>query len=372
MTMATLPADGVSPRGTILRLCGRFVAELTAAGQVLAVGGAAIALLAAAQPVPRQIQPPQPAYRSQFEAPVALSPPAPAVPTDGYSKPMLQALLTKAGLRPNYELRRLSEIQARRVNAVMPAAGASQTARPFLLSVDTKDGREALHCLTQAAYFEAGGNGPEAQAGVVQVVLNRMRHPDFPKSVCGVVYQGAARKTGCQFTFTCDGSLNRPLDAAAWSRARAVALRALNGYVDPAVGAATYYHADYVFPTWAPTLVKLATVGPHIFYRMTGAAGDAAALTGRYAGGELKVSRAILAAADGLARKGSRAATVTLASAGPSERVHMRMAVSGDARPEAVLAAAQPAPAAAAAPAAQVTTIAPTVSAIATSAAPPA
>jgi hypothetical protein len=105
---------------------------------------------------------------------------------------------------------------------------------------------------------------------------------------------------------------------------------------------------------------------------MTGAAGDAAALTGRYAGGELKVSRAILAAADGLARKGSRAATVTLASAGPSERVHMRMAVSGDARPEAVLAAAQPAPAAAAAPAAQVTTIAPTVSAIATSAAPPA
>jgi spore germination cell wall hydrolase CwlJ-like protein len=349
MTMATLSADGVSPRGSLLRLCGRFAAELVAAAQVLAVGAAATALLAAAQTAPPRLPSPQPAYRSQFEGPVALSPPAPAVLTDGYSKPMLQALLTRAGLRPNYDLHRLNETQARRVNAVMPAAvAAPQAARPFLLPVDTRDGREALHCLTQAAYYEARGNGTDAEASVVQVVLNRVRHPDFPKSVCGVVYQGAARQTGCQFTFTCDGSLRRPLDAAAWNQARAVALRALSGHVDPAVGAATYYHADYVFPAWAPGLVKLATVGPHIFYRMAGS--DGAALTGRYAGGELKVSRAFLAAADSLGRAVRKETSVTLASAGEPQRVHLRMAVSGDAPSE-------PAPAIV-----QTATVAPTAS----------
>ena len=347
--MATLSTDGVSPRGARLRLCGRFAAELVAAAQVLAVGGAAAALLVAAHQAPRQTAPPPSAYRSQFEAPVALAPPAPANLTDGYSKPMLQALLTKAGLRPNYDLHRLSEVQARRVNAVMPAAvSAPRAARPFLLSVATRDGREALHCLTQAAYYEARGAGPDAEASVVQVVLNRVRHPDFPKSVCGVVYQGAAHKTGCQFTFTCDGSLSRPVDAAAWSQARAVALRALSGHVDPAVGAATYYHADYVFPAWAPGLVKLATVGPHIFYRMAGSDG-AAALTGRYAGGELKVSRAFLAAADSLGRAVRKETSVALASAGEPQRVHLRMAVS-DAPTEPALASAQPTPVPATAP----------------------
>jgi spore germination cell wall hydrolase CwlJ-like protein len=137
-----------------------------------------------------------------------------------------------------------------------------------------------------------------AQAAVVQVVLNRVRHPDFPKSVCGVVYEGSQRDIGCQFTFTCDGSLKRPIDAEAFDEARKVARRALGGYVDQAVGTATYYHADYVFPTWAPSLVKLATVGPHIFYRMAGIEGAAAYLTGQYAGGELKLARAVLRAAD--------------------------------------------------------------------------
>ncbi len=171
-------------------------------------------------------------------------------------------------------------------------------AQPFRLDVGAKNGRQALHCLTQAAYFEAGANGPDAQAAVVQVVLNRLRHPDFPKSVCGVVYEGAGRDTGCQFTFTCDGSLGRPVDATAWDEARKVAGRALGGYVDRAVGTATYYHADYVFPAWAPTLVKMATVGPHIFYRMAGPEGAAAYLTGQYAGNELKLVRAVLRAAD--------------------------------------------------------------------------
>ena len=230
---------------------------------------------------------------------------------------MLRGLLAKAGLRPNFSLRRLTWDQARRLNAVMPETPAPPDAvKPFVLATGAKDGHQALTCLTQAAYYEAGADGPDAEAAVVQVVLNRVRHPDFPKSVCGVVYQGSERQTGCQFTFTCDGALDRPLDKSAWDEARKVAARALAGYVVKAVGASTYYHADYVFPAWAPTLEKMATVGPHIFYRMAGSEGAASFLTGRYAGGELKLAKAILNATDRLTQKGRREdkAPLTLAS----------------------------------------------------------
>jgi spore germination cell wall hydrolase CwlJ-like protein len=322
MTMATYQADGVSPFGTDSRTPHAFLAELIAGAQVLMVGAAAIALLAATHAPVKRPQPAAPAYRSTLATPMVLAVSAPPTAVQANSKAVLQDLLTRAGLRPHFDVHRLSWDQARRVNALMPAAPVpSDAAKPFILSVDGKEGRQALQCLTQAAYFEAGAAGPDAQAGVVQVVLNRVRHPDFPKSVCGVVYQGAARQTGCQFTFTCDGALDRALDAGAWNQARKVAMRALNGYVVPAVGAATYYHADYVFPAWAPTLVKLATIGPHIFYRMGGAEGAAAALTGRYAGGELKVSRAVLKAADSLTQKGHGEATLRLASVGKAQRV---------------------------------------------------
>jgi len=133
---------------------------------------------------------------------------------------------------------------------------------------------------------------------VAQVVLNRMRHPAYPKSVCGVVYQGSARVTGCQFTFTCDGSLRWAPEPGLWRRAKAVAERALAGYVDKTVGSATHYHAQYVAPYWAPTLVKMTQVGQHIFYRWTGPWGEPPAFTGRYAGGEAYLSPAVLGALD--------------------------------------------------------------------------
>ena len=101
-----------------------------------------------------------------------------------------------------------------------------------------------------------------------------MRHPAFPKSVCGVVYQGSQRRTGCQFSFTCDGSLKGRRDPAAWARARKVAAGALAGSVYGPAGLATHYHADYVRPWWAASLRHAVTVGSHIFYRWRGAWGD--------------------------------------------------------------------------------------------------
>jgi spore germination cell wall hydrolase CwlJ-like protein len=170
--------------------------------------------------------------------------------------------------------------------------------RPFVLKASREDRARALECLTQAVYYEAAREPEVGQEAVAQVVLNRVRHPAYPKSVCGVVYQGAARASGCQFTFTCDGSLRFAPEPARWRRARAVAERALDGHVDEKVGSATHYHADYVAPYWAPTLVKLAQVGQHIFYRWTGPWGEPAAFTGRYAGHEAVLTPAILGGVD--------------------------------------------------------------------------
>jgi hypothetical protein len=145
------------------------------------------------------------------------------------------------------------------------------------------DERRALLCLTQAVYYEAGFEPLEGRRAVAQVVLNRMRHPAFPKSICGVVYQGAG--TGvCQFTFVCDGALYRRPAEAAWNQAEQIARVALGGYVEKSVGEATHYHADYVAPRWAPLLSKVAAIGQHIFYRWPGGWGQPAAFTGRYAG----------------------------------------------------------------------------------------
>ncbi|MFC0590153.1 cell wall hydrolase [Novosphingobium aquiterrae] len=144
----------------------------------------------------------------------------------------------------------------------------------------------ALKCLTQAVYYEAANEPLQGRRAVAQVVLNRMRHPAYPKSVCGVVYQGAERRTGCQFSFTCDGALLRVPAAVRWNEAALVARAALAGYVEPSVGTATFYHADYVLPKWAFTLGKIGQIGRHIFYRFGGNWGTASAFTGRYAGTE--------------------------------------------------------------------------------------
>lgn len=188
---------------------------------------------------------------------------------------------------------------AEEVNELRPFSGLPiRPMKPFVFKGSSEDRARAVQCLAQAVYYEAAREPEVGQEAVAQVVLNRMRHPAYPKSVCGVVYQGSARATGCQFTFTCDGSLRYAPQAALWTRARAVAERALNGYVDKTVGSATHYHARYVAPYWAPTLVKMTQVGQHIFYRWTGPWGEPPAFTGRYAGGEAYLSPAVLGSLD--------------------------------------------------------------------------
>ena len=123
-----------------------------------------------------------------------------------------------------------------------------------------------VDCLTAAVYYEARGEPREGQAAVAQVVLNRLRDAHFPKTVCGVVYQGLASHA-CQFTFACDGSTAARREPGAWERAKDVAARALDGYVTPAVGGATHYHVASLGNIWGGELVRVAQIGQHVFYR---------------------------------------------------------------------------------------------------------
>ena len=173
--------------------------------------------------------------------------------------------------------------RAKMINAALPfASGPVLAARPFAAAGSDSDQRRALLCLTQAVYYDAGFEPIEGRRAVAQVVLNRMRHPAFPKSICGVVYQNNGRI--CQFTFVCDGALFRRPAGAAWQTAESVARAALAGYVERSVGSATHYHANYVAPRWAPLLAKVSQLGQHIFYRWPGSWGQPGAFTGRYVG----------------------------------------------------------------------------------------
>jgi spore germination cell wall hydrolase CwlJ-like protein len=164
-------------------------------------------------------------------------------------------------------------------NAIATIAGAAQ---PFIVSPSTANYSRALKCLTDAIYYEAANEPDDGQRAVAQVIINRMRHPTYPNSICGVIYQGSERQTGCQFSYSCDGSMARIPARPAWLRGQRVAMQALAGYVFAPVGMATHYHATYVYPYWAPSLDFLGTIGAHRFYSWKGSAGRPSAFFSKY------------------------------------------------------------------------------------------
>lgn len=158
-------------------------------------------------------------------------------------------------------------------------------AAPFVLRGSPQDKARALQCLTTAIYYEAATEPDDGQRAVAQVILNRVRHPTFPATVCGVVYQGSDRP-GCQFSFACDGSMARRPERRYWERAARVASAALAGSVFAPVGMATHYHTYAVTPRWNKSLVMTGVFGAHFFHRWKGYWGTGAAFTQGYRGGE--------------------------------------------------------------------------------------
>ena len=163
---------------------------------------------------------------------------------------------------------------------IAPIAGPS-----FLAGLDQRDRMRATLCLASAIYYEAATESDEGQRAVAQVVLNRVRHREWPNTVCGVVYQGSDRP-GCQFSFACDGAMARGPMVAHWIRARRHAEAALAGEIYAPVGSATFYHTLQVAPEWRLRMTPVTIVGAHIFYHLPGDATGAETLPFTYAGRE--------------------------------------------------------------------------------------
>lgn len=127
------------------------------------------------------------------------------------------------------------------------------------------------HCLAQAIYYEARNQDALGQIAVADVVLNRVADKRFPNSICGVVFQGAKKGYGCQFSFACDGSMKKARENRSWTKAEALADVIFRGFRPPLTRFATFYHADYVDPYWAKVFDETTVIGDHIFYRPAGA-----------------------------------------------------------------------------------------------------
>ncbi|MFD2237213.1 cell wall hydrolase [Aureimonas populi] len=123
-------------------------------------------------------------------------------------------------------------------------------------------------CLATGIYFEARGEVARGQEAVAQVILNRVRAPSYPDTICGVVYQNKHMRNRCQFSFACDGIPDRITNKRAYAKAERIALAVTRGEIWlPEVGSATHYHATYVAPRWARAMEKMEKIGLHVFYR---------------------------------------------------------------------------------------------------------
>lgn len=125
---------------------------------------------------------------------------------------------------------------------------------------------DPLECLARTVYFEARDEGAQGMEAVAAVVMNRVRHPDFPNEVCAVIKDGGETPP-CQFSYWCDGKSDQPEDQELWALAREVASRALDGGVEEPVGDALFFHSEAVDPAYHETRELVAQVGSHLFYR---------------------------------------------------------------------------------------------------------
>ncbi len=138
---------------------------------------------------------------------------------------------------------------------------------PPVLNIKLSDLEKERRCLTEGIYFEARGESAVGQLAIAEVILNRVASGRYPANICGVVFQGA-KSNQCQFSFACNGDMKKPRDPVAWRKAQRLAHYVLAGKVrNTIVGSATFYHAAYVNPYWAPRMVEVVKIGQHIFYR---------------------------------------------------------------------------------------------------------
>ena len=113
-----------------------------------------------------------------------------------------------------------------------------------------------LQLLARAINGEARGENYEGQVAVGAVILNRVKHPDFPNTIAGVIYQPGA------FTAVSDGQINEPIDEN--STVYKAAQDALNGW-DPTNGCIYYFNPDTATSSWIWSKTIVKTIGKHNF-----------------------------------------------------------------------------------------------------------
>lgn len=208
----------------------------------------------------------------------------------------------------------------RTMQQAVQEAYTGPAARPYAFRGRTAtDTTRAHYCLTAAIYYEAASETDDGMRGVAQVVLNRTRHPSFPGSICGVVFQGSNRAIVCQFTFACDGAMARAPSRANWARASRIASEALGGRVFAPVGLATFYHTQAIWPSWGRSLAMTNVVGAHIFHRFRGRYGTPPAFSRPYAGVEPQPGPYLPIAAQLAARAGRAAPGANVPGTTPAD-----------------------------------------------------
>ena len=154
--------------------------------------------------------------------------------------------------------RKLAAIAVSLSLALPLAAQADPAKGPETVTQTRYGGADSLHCLTEALYFEARGEGRSGQRAVAEVILNRVDSRTFPNSVCGVVHQRG------QFTYNKNGRIR---EKGTFVRVQKVAMAALAGAPRTLTNGATYFHARGVRPSWTKRFEKTTRIGSHTFYR---------------------------------------------------------------------------------------------------------
>lgn len=134
--------------------------------------------------------------------------------------------------------------------ATLAAMGIQSSASGSSASISQSD----LNLLARMISAEARGEPYVGQVAVGAVILNRVRHPSFPNTISGVIYQSGA------FTALYDGQFNVAVADSAYKAAR----DALNGW-DPTGGCIYYYNPKTATNQWIRTLPIAMTIGNHVF-----------------------------------------------------------------------------------------------------------
>ena len=145
---------------------------------------------------------------------------------------------------------------------------------PILLYSDIiiADKHEDIQCLAENIYFEARSESTVGKIAVALVTLNRVKHPKFPNTVCGVVKQTKYYPNGkidlhsCQFSWYCDGKSDEPTEKAFGEIQLLASIMLRWDSIDVTQGA-LWYHSKKVTPEWASHYDRTISIDNHIFYK---------------------------------------------------------------------------------------------------------